>query len=85
MWCILFKFINLKLLYLFIFLLSFLSYYPPVYSLKERTNYNNNINNNNRHFKYTIDELLTNNFPKKITNDLDLDPCKAGKLIRYFN
>lgn len=30
-------------------------------------------------FKYTIEELLSNNFPKKSSNDLDLDPCKAGK------
>lgn len=64
-----------------------LNYFTPVFSssIRGRTNYNypdNNNNNNNSlniHFKYTIDELLNSNFPKKITNDLDLDPCKAGK------
>ncbi|CAH0558861.1 unnamed protein product [Brassicogethes aeneus] len=28
--------------------------------------------------KYTIDELLNTVFPKKTSNDLDMDPCKAG-------
>lgn len=32
-----------------------------------------------RTFKYTIDELLNNAFSKKVSNDVDLDPCKAGK------
>lgn len=40
----------------------------PVSSVRKRTN-----------FKFTIDELLTSTFPKKISGDLDLDPCKAGK------
>lgn len=35
-------------------------------------------------FKYTIEELLTSTFPKKTSNDLDLDPCKAGKLKKCF-
>lgn len=30
--------------------------------------------------KFTIDELLTTVFPKKTSDDLDLDPCKAGKI-----
>ena len=34
-----------------------------------------------RSFKYSIDELLTAVFPKKISEDLDLDPCKAGKIL----
>lgn len=32
------------------------------------------------HFKYTVDELLSRIFPKKVSNDIYLDPCKAGKL-----
>lgn len=31
------------------------------------------------HFKYTMDELLVANFPKKTSNDIFLDPCKSGK------
>ncbi|KAG5891255.1 hypothetical protein JTB14_019663 [Gonioctena quinquepunctata] len=30
-------------------------------------------------FKFTADELLAGNFPKKSSNDSDLDPCKAGE------
>lgn len=30
-------------------------------------------------FKFSADELLHMNFPPKSSNDLDLDPCKAGK------
>lgn len=30
--------------------------------------------------KFTIDELLSNNYENKESNDLGLDPCKAGKL-----
>lgn len=33
------------------------------------------------HFKYTIDQLMTTVFPRKTSDDLDLDPCKAGKLM----
>jgi hypothetical protein len=29
--------------------------------------------------KFTADELLCSIYPKKISNDVDLDPCKAGK------
>lgn len=30
-------------------------------------------------FKYSIDALLNTVFEKKISDDVDLDPCKAGK------
>lgn len=29
--------------------------------------------------KYTIDYLLNNNFDTRISNDIDMDPCKAGE------
>lgn len=29
--------------------------------------------------KYTVDQLLMSDFPKKISDDIYLDPCKAGK------
>ncbi|CAH0558868.1 unnamed protein product [Brassicogethes aeneus] len=31
--------------------------------------------------KYTIEDLLTKTFPKKTSNDLDMDPCKAGHFL----
>lgn len=31
--------------------------------------------------KYTSEELLTKRFPRKISNDVDLDPCKAGNIF----
>lgn len=31
--------------------------------------------------KFTIDQLITTNFPKKISGDLDLDPCKADAFL----
>lgn len=34
------------------------------------------------HFKYTTDQLLIANFPKKTSNDIFLDPCKSGKNTR---
>lgn len=34
-------------------------------------------------FKYSIDELINTVFTKKISDDLDLDPCKAGKLKTF--
>lgn len=30
-------------------------------------------------FKYTADQLLMSDFPKKTSDDFYLDPCKAGK------
>lgn len=29
--------------------------------------------------KFTIDELLINTYAPKTSNDVDIDPCKAGK------
>lgn len=29
--------------------------------------------------KYTIDDLLSNKFEFKTSEDIDMDPCKAGK------
>lgn len=31
--------------------------------------------------KFTIEELVGNTFAKKISGDLDLDPCKAGGYV----
>lgn len=36
-----------------------------------------------RSSNYSIEVLLNTVFPTKTSNDLDLDPCKAGKAI-YF-
>lgn len=35
--------------------------------------------------KYAADELLCSVYPKKTSNDVDLDPCKAGKCIIHNN
>lgn len=32
-------------------------------------------------YHYTIDELLNTTFPTRISDDIDLDPCKSGKLL----
>lgn len=32
-------------------------------------------------FKYSVDDLLRTVFPKKTSDDIYLDPCKAGNLI----
>jgi hypothetical protein len=29
--------------------------------------------------RFTIDELLNSRFPSRISDDIDLDPCKGGK------
>ncbi|CAG4917719.1 unnamed protein product [Colias eurytheme] len=29
--------------------------------------------------KFTIEDLLTNNYENKASNDLGMDPCKAGQ------
>ncbi|XP_037943329.1 transcriptional regulator ovo-like [Teleopsis dalmanni] len=36
------------------------------------------------HSKFTIEELLNTKFEKKISNDIDMDPCKAGELRNAF-
>lgn len=41
----------------------------------------NNTRTTNSKYKFTIEQLLNSHFPKKISNDFDLDPCKAGE---YF-
>lgn len=37
---------------------------------------------------FTIEELIVNTFPYRISNDIDIDPCKAGKywliLVNYL-
>lgn len=30
-------------------------------------------------FKYTVEELLHSHFDRKLSNDIDIDPCKAGE------
>lgn len=37
-----------------------------------------------RSFKFTAEELLNTKFSNKISNDVDVDPCKAGNLIGEF-
>lgn len=43
------------------------------------------INRQQQSHYYTIDELMTTVFPKKSSNDLDMDPCKAGKSYESIN
>jgi hypothetical protein len=33
-----------------------------------------------RAVRFTADELLNTRFPSRISDDIDLDPCKGGKL-----
>lgn len=33
--------------------------------------------------KYTIDELISTQFEHKDSNDLGMDPCKAGKYLNF--
>lgn len=37
-----------------------------------------------RSSKFTIDELLNGHFSYKISDDIDMDPCKAGKAISFI-
>lgn len=34
-------------------------------------------------FKYTIEELQSREFPRKVSTDIFMDPCKAGKFDKY--
>lgn len=34
--------------------------------------------------KFSIEELVNNRFPYKLSSDIDLDPCKSGELIIIF-
>lgn len=34
--------------------------------------------------KYTVEQLLEGDFPKKTSEDIYLDPCKAGKMFLNF-
>lgn len=36
------------------------------------------------HHQFSIDELLTTNFPKKVSNDSGLNPCKASECLVVF-
>lgn len=50
------------------------------------SNNNNTITQrHNQGTKYTAEELLTRRFPRKISQDVDLDPCKAGKYKHNTN
>lgn len=35
--------------------------------------------------KYTIDELISTQFEHKDSNDLGMDPCKAGKFLLIYS
>uniref|UniRef100_A0A182S6D0 Uncharacterized protein n=1 Tax=Anopheles maculatus TaxID=74869 RepID=A0A182S6D0_9DIPT len=37
------------------------------------------ITQRHQHHRYTIDELLDARFPKSISGDIDMDPCKSSK------
>lgn len=34
--------------------------------------------NNGRHVKYTIDDLMNGQFEYKVSDDIDMDPCKSS-------
>lgn len=36
-------------------------------------------------FKYTVEQLLVGDFPKRTSDDIYLDPCKAGKSCQRHN
>jgi hypothetical protein len=36
-----------------------------------------------RAVRFTIDELLNSRFPSRISDDIDLDPCKGGKNLQF--
>jgi hypothetical protein len=46
--------------------------------------HNQHVSFNNKtllsHKTYSIEELMSQTFPTTISNDIDMDPCKAGKL-----
>jgi hypothetical protein len=35
-----------------------------------------------RTVRFTIDELVNSRFPSRISDDIDLDPCKGGKSLQ---
>jgi hypothetical protein len=35
--------------------------------------------NQPRAMRFTIEELLHTRFPSRVSDDIDLDPCKGGK------
>jgi hypothetical protein len=35
-----------------------------------------------RAVRFTIDELINTRFPSRISDDIDLDPCKGGKSLQ---
>lgn len=46
--------------------------------------------NNNETFqlavsKFTIEQLINNVYPHKISNDIDLDPCKSGLCFHFIS
>jgi hypothetical protein len=47
-------------------------------------NHKDNVSFNNEtfliHKKYSIEDLMSQTFPTTISNDIDMDPCKAGEL-----
>lgn len=36
-----------------------------------------------RAVRFTIDELVNSRFPSRISDDIDLDPCKGGKNLQF--
>ena len=34
--------------------------------------------------KFSIEQLLNTQFEKKVSNDIDMDPCKAGKFLQFY-
>lgn len=38
-----------------------------------------------KHHKYSIDELLNSDFEYKVSDDIDMDPCKSGKFKMFSN
>ncbi|KAM7363855.1 tolloid-like protein 1 tolkin isoform 1-T3 [Cochliomyia hominivorax] len=50
----------------------------PQSSIKSADEYYSQIPWHKHHSKYSIEDLLNTKFEKKISNDIDMDPCKAG-------
>lgn len=49
-------------------------------SVKSAGEYYSQIPWHKHHSKYSIEDLLNSKFEKRVSNDIDMDPCKAGEL-----
>lgn len=53
----------------------------PAGSMSVSTGRNVTEGSHRRAMRFTADELLNTQFPSRISDDIDLDPCKGGKCL----